>query len=51
MSIGYENNPALTSSKRSDLSLNECAKVKRWNGKKQHKYHESSVVWGTSDWR
>ena len=29
INIGYENNPALTSSKRSALSLKECANVSR----------------------
>ena len=38
ISIGYENNPALTSASCSDLSLKEWANVKRWYGKKQFKY-------------
>ena len=49
ISIGYENNPALTSMNLLDLSLNECARESLLNGKKQLKYHANSVTCGTSD--
>ena len=43
-----ENNPEFTSANLSALSLKLWARVKRWYGKKQLKYQESSVTCGIS---